>query len=285
MLKITSSRASDRAISKASFSYLFSSSRSLHTTSTTLAGHSKWANIKHDKARNDAQKNKIANKMAQTIAVAAKLGGPDPSKNIRLAAAIEAASKANVVKKVIENAIRRGAGISSGNAEKTNVETVVYEGVSVGNVSFVVEALTDNKNRTFSAVRAAFTKYGGNLPSPTGFLFERMGFIVVEKGERSYDDVFEEVVELGAEDLEEMINEDGIQLLEIATGFNDTGSIANQLKELGYVIKEVGTSYVPNEDAVMEISDADVRERYQKFINNLEEIDDVTDYYTTLKEN
>ncbi|KAH3681177.1 hypothetical protein WICPIJ_007872 [Wickerhamomyces pijperi] len=258
--------------------------RSFSSTPIIQAGHSKWANIKHDKARNDAIKNKVANKMAKAIAVAAKLGGPDPTKNVRLAAAMEAASKANVVKKVIENAVRRGAGISNSPGEKTAVETVVYEGVTVGNVSLVVEALTDNKNRTFSAVRAAFTKYGGNLPSPTGFLFERKGFIVIEKGDKTYDDVFEEVVDLGAEDLEEIVNDEGVELLEISTGFNDTGSIANQLKELQYNIKEVGTSYVPNEDALIEIRDPDVMERYNKFIATLDEIDDVTDYYTTLKE-
>ncbi|KAH3680405.1 hypothetical protein WICMUC_000336 [Wickerhamomyces mucosus] len=252
--------------------------RSIHTTCRIFAGHSKWANIKHDKARNDALKNKVANKMANAIAVAAKLGGPDPAKNVRLAAAVEAASKANVVKKVIENAIKRGAGLGS-DQEKTNVETVVYEGVAPGNVSFVVEALTDNKNRTFSAVRAAFSRYGGSL-SPTAFQFDKKGFIVINKGEKTYDDIFEEIVELGAEDLEENEN----NLLEIVTEPSDTGRIANELKKSEYEIKEVGIAYIPKEDALIEITDDEAREKYNRFITLLEEIDDVTDYYSTLKD-
>lgn len=254
--------------------------RVFSTTPCSLAGHSKWANIKHDKARNDAQKNKIANKFANAIAVAAKLGGPDPSKNVRLSAAVEAASKANVVKKVIENAIRRGAGLGS-DAAKENVETAVYEGVGPGNVSFVVEALTDNKKRTFSDVRAAFSKYGGNL-SPTLFQFDRKGYIVIDPKEDDFDTVFEKIVDLGADDIEEVEGEDRMNF-EVITEAGDTGRIASELKK-DYTIKEVGIAYLPKDDAIVEIADELVKEKYDKFVQMLDDLEDVTDYYTTLKE-
>ncbi|CDR42767.1 CYFA0S10e02014g1_1 [Cyberlindnera fabianii] len=253
--------------------------RFLSTSPSVLAGHSKWANIKHDKARNDAQKNKVANKFAMMVAVAAKLGGPDVSKNIRLAAAVDAASKANVSKKVIEKAINRGAGIGS-SGEKENVDQAVYEGIGPGNVSFVVEALTDNKTRTFSNVRAAFAKFGGSL-SPTLFQFDRKGFVSIDKGENDFETVFEKIVDLGAEDIEEV--EGNETMLEVMTDPSDTGKIAAELKK-EYTIKEVGITYIAKTDSLITIEDEETREKYNKFINFLEDVEDVTDYYTTLKE-
>jgi YebC/PmpR family DNA-binding regulatory protein len=264
---------------------LVKQSRSFTSSVITLAGHSKWANIKHDKAKNDAQKNKISNKLSQAIAVAAKIGGPDPVKNIRLHAAIELANKNNVGKKVIENAIRRGAGLDAG-GNKTNVETVVYEGLGPGNVSIVVEALSDNKNRTFSDIRGVFGKYGGDISRPALYLFERSGFIVLEVSQdMAFDDLFETFSEIeGVEDIEEVESEeDGVKLIEIITDPVNTGKVSNVLKN-DYKIKEVGISYVPNPDNMVEITDDDVRTKYNRFINALEDVDDFTDYYTNLKE-
>ncbi|CCH45712.1 hypothetical protein BN7_5297 [Wickerhamomyces ciferrii] len=249
--------------------------RLFSTTPISLSGHSKWSTIKHDKAKNDAEKNKIANKFSNAIAVATKLGGSDPSHNVRLATAIENAQKNNVLKKVIEQAIKRGAGIGS---EKKNVDTALYEGVGPGGVSFVVESLTDNKTRTIGLVRSAFTKAGGSL-SPTLYQFDRRGLIVIEKGELTFDDIFEKVIEVGAEDLEEIEGED---FIEIITDPSDTGKIADELKK-EFTIKEVGISYIPKEDMLVDISDEDTKIKYDKFIAALEEISDVTDYYSNLK--
>lgn len=259
--------------------------RSFSSSRLVFAGHSKWANIKHDKAKNDAQKNKVSNRLSQSIAVAAKLGGPDPVKNIRLQAAIDFANKNNVSKKVIENAIKRGAGIGDGE-NKSNVETVVYEGLGPGNVNVVVEALTDNKNRTFSDIRGVFGKYGGNINRPSIFLFDRLGFIVVEVSkDLTFDEIFEHFSEYeGVEDIEEVENDEDEKLIEIITDPINTGKVSNLLKSEDYKIKEVGISYIPKSESIVEITDEDVKKKYDKFINALEDVDDLTEFYTNLKE-
>lgn len=189
------------------------------------------------------------------------------------------------MKKVVENAIKRGAGLDTG-ANKTNVETAVYEGIAPGNVSLVVEALTDNKNRTFSQIRGVFGKYGGNL-SPTIFQFDRMGFVVIDVSEidTSFDDLFEKFIEIeGVEDIEEIVD-DKERSIEIITEVANAGKVANEVKKLQeFKIKEVGISYIPKEDALVEISDEDTQAKFDKFINALEDVDDITDYFTTLKE-
>lgn len=204
------------------------------------------------------------------------VGGPDPGANFRLATAIEQASKNNVTKKVIEFAIKRGTGNTG---EKSNVESATYEGIGPGGVSFIVESLTDNKARTISLVRSVFSKYSGSL-SPTLFQFDRKGLIVIEKENHEFDSVFEKMIDFGVEDIEEI--EDG-DVFEIITSPNDTSKIADLIKQ-EYKVKELGIVYIPKEDMMVEISDEEIKEKYEKFIKMLEDISDVTDYYTNLKE-
>lgn len=252
--------------------------RLFSTTTTRFSGHSKWSTIKHDKAKNDGEKNKIANKVANMIAVAAKLGGSDPGCNVRLSAAIEQATKNNVPKRVVENAIKRGLGNTD---DKKNVEQTIYEGMGPGGVSLVVEALTDNKARTVGLVRSAFVKSGGSV-TPTLFQFDRKGMIVIEKGDLKFDDIFEKVLEYGVEDVED-IEEHGI--VEIYTDPSDTNKVSQDIqKDAGYKIKEVSIVYIPKDDMLVEIQDEDTKIKWDKFIKQLEEITDVTDYYHTLKE-
>lgn len=140
--------------------------------SRLLSGHNKWSSIKHDKAKNDVERNKLFSKFAQRISLAVKMGGnADPNLNLRLATAIELASKNNVTKKVIENAIKKGSGNGQTYGKNgTNMETCVYEGMGPGGIALVVEALTDNKNRTIGLVRSTFTKASGSM-TPTLFFF------------------------------------------------------------------------------------------------------------------
>lgn len=178
------------------------------------------------------------------------------------------------MKRVIENAIKRGSG-SGG--EHSNVESAVYEGVGPGGVSFVVESLTDNKARTISMVRSIFTKYGGSI-SPTLYQFDRKGLIVIEKGDMEFDEIFEKVIEFGAEDVEDI--EDTV---EIITEPNDTGKVAEELRK-EFKVKEFGMVYIPKDDMLVEINDDDVKAKYEKFTNALEEVTDVTEFYSNLKD-
>jgi YebC/PmpR family DNA-binding regulatory protein len=169
-----------------------------------MAGHSKWANIQHRKGRQDAARSKLFSKLAKEITVAAKMGDPDPDKNPRLRLAVKEAKACSVPKDVIDRAIRKSQG---GDAE--NYDEIRYEGYGPGGVAVIVEALTDNRNRTASNVRSLFGKYGGNL-AETGavsFMFDRKGQVVYPAGTGDADAVFEAAIEAGAEDVES--SEDG----------------------------------------------------------------------------
>jgi YebC/PmpR family DNA-binding regulatory protein len=265
------------------------------TTAAVQSGHNKWSTIKHDKAKNDAQRNKVNLKCASQIAVAARVGGSiDPAINFRLATAIEQANRQNVPKKIIESAIKRGGGISASGGAVTATEMPVYEGIGPGGVAFVVETLTDNKNRTVGQVKAAFTKAGGVL-SPTAYLFARRGWIEVhaKPEETSVDDAFETLVDLGAEDLEQVErdpNEEAVPPAEaeglvyaVYTSDKDTGKVAKALADAGYRVKDMGIEYVPNEDtAVPALADAAQRVAFEKLCAALDDIDDVVDFYTNL---
>ena len=256
--------------------------RCFHLTRFTCAGHSKWANIKHTKAKNDAERTKIYNKMANQITVAVKLGGSaDPAMNIRLATAIELANKNNVTKKVIENAIKKGAGTSDGVG--AGAEPCTYEGIGPGGVAFVVEALTDNKNRTVGLVRSTFNKFNGNM-APTLYLFERKGYVVIEPSENQptdFDSIMDIVLEIdGVEDLEQ-----NDALFEVLTEPQQTNKVAETLRSHGFHIREMGVEYVPNEDTAMPpVTEEELQTKLDKFVNQLEEIDEVTQIYTNIKQ-
>ena len=166
---------------------------------TYMAGHSKWANIQHRKGRQDAARSKLFSKLSKEITVAAKMGDPDPDKNPRLRLAVREAKSNSVPKDVIDRAIKK-----SQSADFENMDEIRYEGYASGGIAVIVEALTDNRNRTASNVRSLFTKYGGNLgeSGAVGFLFDQCGLIAFDLKERSEDEVFGEVIEAGADDVE-----------------------------------------------------------------------------------
>ena len=166
---------------------------------TDMAGHSKWANIQHRKGRQDAARSKLFSKLSKEITVAAKMGDPDPDKNPRLRLAVREAKSNSVPKDVIDRAIKK-----SQSSDFENMDEIRYEGYASGGIAVIVEALTDNRNRTASNVRSLFTKYGGNLgeSGAVGFLFDQCGLIAFDLKERSEDEVFEKVIEAGADDVE-----------------------------------------------------------------------------------
>ncbi|PIB24439.1 transcriptional regulator [Amylibacter kogurei] len=169
-----------------------------------MAGHSKWANIQHRKGRQDKLRSKLFSKLSKEITVAAKMGDPDPDKNPRLRLAVKEAKSNSVPKDVIDRAINKASA-----ADGENYEEIRYEGYGPNGVAVIVEAMTDNKNRTASTVRSTFTKSGGNL-AETGavsFMFERKGLVVYLADAGDADTIFEHAIEAGAEDVES--SEDG----------------------------------------------------------------------------
>jgi YebC/PmpR family DNA-binding regulatory protein len=164
-----------------------------------MAGHSKWANIQHRKGRQDAVRSKLFSKLAKEITVAAKMGDPDPDKNPRLRLAVKEAKSNSVPKDVIDRAIKKSQA-----GEGDNYEEIRYEGYGPGGVALIVEALTDNRNRSASNVRSFFNKFGGNL-AETGsvsFMFDRKGEVTYPAGAGDADAIFEAAIEAGAEDVE-----------------------------------------------------------------------------------
>ena len=161
-----------------------------------MAGHSKFKNIMHRKGRQDAKRGKVFSKLIRELTVAAKSGLPDPDMNPRLRTAIAAARAANMPSDTMNRAIKKASGAD----DDTHYEEIRYEGYGPGGVAVIVEALTDNRNRTASEVRAAFTKYGGNLgeSGSVSFMFERVGLIVYGADAASADDMFEAALEAGA---------------------------------------------------------------------------------------
>ena len=164
-----------------------------------MAGHSKWANIQHRKGRQDAARSKLFSKLSKEITVAAKMGDPDPEKNPRLRLAVREAKSNSVPKDVIDRAIKK-----SQSSDFKDMDEIRYEGYAYGGIAVMVEALTDNRNRTASNVRSVFTKYGGKLgeSGSVGFLFDQCGLIAFDLKERTEDEVFEKVIEAGVDDVE-----------------------------------------------------------------------------------
>jgi YebC/PmpR family DNA-binding regulatory protein len=184
-----------------------------------MAGHSKWANIQHRKGRQDAARSKLFSKLAKEITVAAKMGDPDPEKNPRLRLAVKEAKSVSVPKDVIDRAIKKSLG---GDAE--NYEEIRYEGYGPGGVAVIVEAMTDNRNRTASNVRSMFSKYGGNL-AETGavsFMFDRKGQVIYGAEAGDAEAILEAAIEAGAEDVESG-DEEHVIWCE-ASGLNDVST-------------------------------------------------------------
>ncbi|MDQ7079268.1 MAG: YebC/PmpR family DNA-binding transcriptional regulator [Paracoccaceae bacterium] len=229
-----------------------------------MAGHSKWANIQHRKGRQDAARSKLFSKLAKEITVAAKMGDPDPDKNPRLRLAVKEAKSNSVPKDVIQRAINKGSG---GDVE--NYEEIRYEGYGPEGVAIIVEAMTDNRNRTASSVRSIFTKAGGNL-AETGavsFMFDRKGLVTYPASVGDADTVFEAAIEAGAEDVES--SEDGHEIYCEAT---DLHEVASALEK---VLGESETTKLIWKPNVTTPLDLDGARKLMKLINALEDDDDV----------
>ncbi|NPA15267.1 MAG: YebC/PmpR family DNA-binding transcriptional regulator [Deferribacteres bacterium] len=234
-----------------------------------MAGHSKWANIKHKKMREDAKKGRIFTKVAREIIVAARLGGGDPESNPRLRRAIQLAKSVNMPKENIERAIRRGTGELPG----VTYEEVVYEGYGPGGVAIMVEAITDNRNRTVSEIRTIFSKHGGSL-GETGcvsWIFERKGIIRIPEDAVSEDELMEVAIEAGAEDVK---TEDG--LYQVITSFEDYDAVKKAIESRGIPIESSEITYIPQNTVRVEGEKA---EKLLKLLEALEAHDDVQNAY------
>ena len=235
-----------------------------------MAGHSKWANIKHRKARQDAKRGAVFTKIIRELTVAAKEGGAIVEDNPRLRLAYDKALSANMAKDTINRAIQRGAGGQEGQ----NLEEVIYEGYAPGGVAVLIKTLTDNKNRTVSEIRHAFTKYGGNLGTSgsVAYMFEAKGKILVS-ADSSNDDFYELALEHGATDLVDL--DEGKS--EIVCDPKDLSNLKEKLTENDYA---VDASEVVMEAETNINLDAEQSEKNIKLTDVLEDLDDVQEVFT-----
>ncbi|MCR3960277.1 YebC/PmpR family DNA-binding transcriptional regulator [Aeromonas veronii] len=233
-----------------------------------MAGHSKWANIKHRKAAQDAKRGKIFTKLIREITTSARLGDADPVNNPRLRAAVTAALTNNMTRDTINRAIQRGAG--GGDGEQ--LETIVYEGYGPAGSAVMVECLTDNRNRTVAEVRHAFSKCGGNLGTDgsVAYLFSKKGlltFVGVDE-----DALMDAALEAGADDV--VTEEDGT--IEVYTTPNDFGTVLDGLEAAGFKAQSAEVTMIPSTEAEL---DAETAPKLMRLIDMLEDLDDVQEVY------
>ncbi|RDH43091.1 YebC/PmpR family DNA-binding transcriptional regulator [Zooshikella ganghwensis] len=235
-----------------------------------MAGHSKWANIKHRKAAQDAKRGKIFTKLIRELVVAAKQGGSIPEDNPRLRAAVDKALSSNMTRDTIDRAIARGAGTN----DSDNVEELTYEGYGPAGVAIYVEVMTDNRNRTVAEVRHAFSKHGGNLGTDgsVAYLFEKKGQICFSP-DIDEDSVMEAALEAGAEDV--VSNDDGS--VDVVTEPADFSEVKATLMEAGLEPVNAEVTMIPSTTVALTDEDG---EKVLKLIDRLEDLDDVQNVYS-----
>ena len=242
-----------------------------------MSGHSKFANIKHKKEKNDAKKGKIFTVIGREIAVAVKEGGPDPDNNSRLRDVIAKAKANNMPNDTIERGIKKAAG----DADSVNYEQITYEGYGPSGVAIIVDTLTDNKNRTASNVRNAFTKGNGNVGTPgcVSYMFEKKGQIIISKEEceMDADDLMMMALDAGAEDFNE--EDDSFEIL---TAPDDFSAVREALEKAGLPIAEAQVAMIPQ--TYVELTDEQALKDLQRTLDLLDDDDDVTDYWTNWDE-
>ncbi len=236
-----------------------------------MAGHSKWSNIKRKKAVVDAKRGKVFTKLIKEIMVAARMGGGDPEANPRLRSAIQTSRGSNLPNDKIERAIKRGTG----ELEGVNYEEVTYEGYGLDGVAILVDALTDNVNRTVAEVRSSFNKRDGKMGAPgsVGYLFDEKGQIRLPKGDVDYETIFEAAVEAGAEEVEDA---EGDWL--ITTAREDLYVVSGAMEEAGLAASEVQLAKVPQ--TTVEITDVTTAKKVMALIEHLEDNEDVQTVWT-----
>jgi YebC/PmpR family DNA-binding regulatory protein len=235
-----------------------------------MAGHSKWANIKHRKGAQDAKRGQVFTKMLREISVAAKISG-DPASNPRLRTAIDKALGANMKRDTIENAIKKASGALEG----VNYEEVRYEGYGPCGTALIVECLTDNRNRTVGEVRHAFSKAGGNLGTDgsVAYMFKKVGIISYNPGVDE-DSIMEAAMEAGAEDI--IINDDGSA--DVMTDFESYLAVKDAMVAAGFTPDNAEiTMEADNQVAIADLEDA---QKVLRLIDRLEELDDVQEVYS-----
>ena len=236
-----------------------------------MAGHSKWANIKHKKAAQDAKRGKVFTRLIKEITVAARMGGADPESNPRLRLAVDKAYDQNMPKDNIERAIKRGSGALEG----VDYEEIRYEGYGIGGAAVMVDCMTDNRVRTVADVRHAFTKYGGNLGTDgsVSFLFKHCGQLIFAPGTNE-EELIDAALEGGAEDV--VSNEDGS--IEVITAPYEFINVKQALEKAGFKAEHAEVTMKPSSEALLTGDDA---VKMQKLLDALENLDDVQNVYTT----
>ncbi|WDE07228.1 YebC/PmpR family DNA-binding transcriptional regulator [Thalassomonas viridans] len=235
-----------------------------------MAGHSKWANIRHRKAAQDAKRGKIFTKLIRELTVAAREGGSDPDSNPRLRLAIDKALGANMTRDTIERNVKRGAGELEGQV----VEDVTYEGYGPGGTAILVECMTDNIKRTVQGVRHAFNKSGGNLGTDgsVAYLFDKKGLIIYSE-EHNEDEIMDAALEAGAEDV--ITREDGH--IHVLTEPGEFFAVNQALEAAGLTSQEAEVTLIPQTKAEL---DADTAAKFMRLVDALEELDDVQEVHS-----
>jgi len=235
-----------------------------------MAGHSKWANIKHKKAKEDAKRGQVFTKIGRKITVAAKEGGADPEANVKLRLAIDEARAVNMPNDNIERAIARAVG----GIEGATYSEVFYEGYGPGGVAIMLDTLTDNRNRTAGEVRHRFSKYGGNLGESgcVAWMFERRGLLVVERGSVDEDEVMLQALEAGAIDV--VVDGD---VIEVHTDPSDFLNVKEELENGGLQFLGTEISFIPQNTVKIP---EDKVESVERLIELLEELDEVQEVYS-----
>lgn len=234
-----------------------------------MSGHSKWSTIKHKKAKVDSQRAVVFQKYSRELIVAARLGGPDPAGNFRLRTAIEKAKAAGLPNDNIKRAIEKGAG--AGAAE--NYEELIYEGYAAGGVAVVVEAMTDNRNRTAGDIRSFFTKYNGSLGATgcVGWMFDQKGVITFSE-DTDFEKLFEAAINLDAEDVTE---ED--EQYKVITSVENFQNVVEGLEKEGFKSETAELTRIPKN--MIEVTDEKTADQILKLLDKLEEHDDVQNVY------
>lgn len=238
-----------------------------------MSGHSKWSTIKRQKGAADVKRGKEFTKLGNAITIAAREGGGsgDPASNFKLRLAIDQARSANMPKDNIQRAIDRGLGKGSGGGQ---LETVVYEGYGPGKVAVIVEAVTDNRNRTSSQIKGVVEKNGGTFASQgaVSWMFSEEGLITVNKAGQSFDELFEMAVDAGAEDVD-----DGGEFVHVYTKPAELDKVKRELESKGLSVQVA--EITKKASTVVEISDADSAKKVLAFMEKLEDVDDVSKVY------
>ncbi len=238
-----------------------------------MSGHSKWSSIKHKKGAADKKRGQLFSKLSRAIIVAAREGGGDPSANLALANAIEKAKSYSMPKDNIDRAIERGKGAAGGD----NYDEISYEGFGPGGIAFIIQAMTDNRNRTVGEVRAAMTRGGGDLGADgsVGWMFDNVGLIVVNPGKHDEDDVAMMAIDAGATEFES----DGESMV-VYTEPQDLHKVQESLSASGLEIESAELSMKPKDPIIPE---ADLAVKVIRLVERLEDLDDVQTVYTNLE--